>query len=83
MHAVSILLQAIILSLAINALPSLGRSQIGQILCQSTAGSPLYDDVTGAINQLFGESGSLIEEVVSVVAGMYLVGHAKVELIHS
>ena len=58
MHAFSIFLQTMTLALTINALPSLAPRQNGQIVCQTTAGSPYSDDVTGAINQLFGESGA-------------------------
>ena len=129
MHAVSIL-QIITFALTINALPSLEPRQGGQIVCQTSDGSPYSDDVTGAINQLFGESGASCAQtndddsdcttvatqgtagiVVcgtnqnwgcgivaqyaddiqngggcqsnSKVGGMYLVGNAKVELVHT
>lgn len=58
MHAIAILLQTITLALIINALPSLEPRQDGLIVCQTSDGSPYSDDVTGAINQLFGKSGS-------------------------
>ena len=130
MHAIAILLQTITLALAINALPSLEPRQDGQIVCQTSDGSPYSDDVTGAINQLFGKGGSLCTQtndhdsdcksvatqgtagiVVcgtnqnwdcntvaqyandiqnnggcqfnSKVGGMYLIGNAKVELVHT
>ena len=130
MHAVSVLLQTITLALTINALPSLGPRQNGQIVCQTTDGSPYSDDVTETINQLFGKSGSSCAQtnghdsdcttvatqgtagivvcgtnknwdcgVVaqyaddiqngggcqwnSKVGGMYLIGNAKVELVHT
>ena len=54
--------QIILLGLAItlpatHAHPSLVPRD-GQLVCQSTGGSPLTEDVTGVINQLKGKSGS-------------------------
>ncbi len=130
MHAISILLQTITLALTISALPSLGPRQNGEIVCQTSDASPYSDDVTGAINQLYGKTGTTCAQsnhhdsdcttvatqgtagiVVcgtnqnwncgivagyaddiqngggcqsnSKVGGMYLVGNAKVELVHT
>ena len=62
MHGKSILLQTITLALTVNALPSLEARQGGTIVCQTSDGSPYSDDVTGTINQLYGESGTLCSQ---------------------